>query len=73
MAETGAGEDVDRLNRVRIELERLDQEVRTLKRLLDEGGLGGHGEMVRLLRYMASRAERVAGMIEQSGNPGREP
>ena len=50
----------DKIKRVAIELDRLEQEVRTLQRLLDENRLDNAGEMSRLLRYLATSAERVA-------------
>ncbi len=60
----------DKIKRVAIELDRLDQEVRTLQRLLDENGLDHAEEMSRLLRYLATSAERVAVLVERAGSTG---
>ncbi|QQP93187.1 hypothetical protein IGS68_29080 (plasmid) [Skermanella sp. TT6] len=60
----------DKTRRIAIELDRLDQEVRTLQRLLDESGLDHPGEMSRRLRYLATSAERVAGLVERTGSAG---
>jgi hypothetical protein len=60
----------DKIKRVAIELDRLDQEVRTLQRLLDENGLENAGEMSRLLRYLATSAERIAVLMERAGSAG---
>jgi len=59
--------DEDEIRRVAIELDRLDQEVRTLQHLLDESGLGQAAEMSRRLRYLATSAERVAVLVERAG------
>ena len=61
--------DIDEeIRRVAIELDRLDQEVRTLQHLLDESGLEQGAEMSRCLRYLATSAERVAVLVERVGN-----
>jgi hypothetical protein len=60
----------DKIKRVAIELDRLEQEVRTLQRLLDENRLDNAGEMSRLLRYLATSAERVAVLVERAGSTG---
>jgi len=60
----------DRIKRVAIELDRLDQEVRTLQRLLDENGLDHGGEISRRLRYLATSAERIAVLVDRAGNAG---
>jgi hypothetical protein len=59
--------DEDEIRRVAIELDRLDQEVRTLRHLLDESGLDQAGELSRRLRYLATSAERVAVLVERAG------
>jgi hypothetical protein len=60
--------DEDEIRRVAIELDRLDQEVRTLQHLLDASGLVQAAEMSRRLRYLATSAERVAVLVERVGN-----
>ena len=62
-----SAKDEDEIRRVAIELDRLDQEVRTLRRLLDESGLDQAGELSRRLRYLATSAERVAVLVERAG------
>jgi hypothetical protein len=59
--------DEDDIRRVAIELDRLDQEVRTLQHLLEESGLDQAAEMSRRLRYLATSAERVAVLVERAG------
>jgi hypothetical protein len=63
-----SAKDEDEIRRVAIELDRLDQEVRTLQHLLDASGLVQAAEMSRRLRYLATSAERVAGLVERVGN-----
>ena len=60
--------DEDEIRRVAIELDRLDQEVRTLQHLLEESGLDQAAEMSRRLRYLATSAERVAVLVERAGS-----
>jgi hypothetical protein len=60
--------DENEIRRVTIELDRLDQEVRTLRHLLDESGLDQAAEMSRRLRYLATSAERVAVLVERAGD-----
>ena len=60
--------DEDEIRRVAIELDRLDQEVRTLQHLLDASGLVQAAEMSRRLRYLATSAERVAVLVERAGS-----
>jgi hypothetical protein len=60
--------DEDEIRRVAIELDRLDQEVRTLQHLLDESGLHQAAEMSRRLRYLATGAERIADLVERAGS-----
>jgi hypothetical protein len=60
--------DEDEIRRVAIELDRLDQEVRTLQHLLEESGLDQAVDMSRRLRYLATSAERVAVLVERAGS-----
>ena len=60
--------DENEIRRVAIELDRLDQEVRTLQHLLEESGLDQATEMSRRLRYLATSAERVAVLVERAGS-----
>ena len=57
----------DETRRIAIELDRLDQEVRVVEHMLDDAGVTrGADEMIRLLRHLASRAERIATLIEEA-------
>ena len=57
----------DETRRIAIELDRLDQEVRVVEHMLDDAGVArGADEMIRLLRHLASRAERIATLIEEA-------
>ena len=57
----------DEARRIAIELDRLDQEVRVMQRVLEEAGLsGGADELAQRLRYMATQAQRLADRVEKS-------
>jgi hypothetical protein len=57
--------DAEVTRRIAIEVERLDQEIRVIQHVLDEPGPGGDEELVRRLRYLATRANRIAEMVER--------
>jgi hypothetical protein len=67
--------DDDRLDesrRIAIELGRLDQEVRVIQHVLDDAGVpNGADEMIRMLRHLASRAERIAALVESAARSER--
>ncbi len=53
-----------------IELDRLDQEIRVIQPVLDDVGLGGSREIVQRLRYLATRANRLADRVEKGDKTG---
>ena len=56
--------------RIAIELDRLDQEVGVIQYVLEDAGLSGADEIVRRLRYLATRAHRLADRVEKGGKMG---
>jgi hypothetical protein len=53
------------MRRIAIELDRLSQKIRVIQHVLDDGGVECGDEIVRRLSYLATRARRIAEMVEQ--------
>jgi hypothetical protein len=54
--------------RVAIELDRLSQEIRVIQHMLDDSEPNCRDEMVRRLGHVATRAKRIAEMMENDTN-----
>jgi hypothetical protein len=56
------------VQRIAIALDRLGQEINAVRHVLDDGGPGSQEEMVRRLGHVATRAARIATMVENSAD-----
>jgi len=56
--------------RIAIELDRRDQEVRVIQHVLEDAGLSGADKIVWRLRYLATCAHRLADRVEKDGKTG---
>jgi hypothetical protein len=57
--------DAMETNRCSIELDRLEQEVRVIRHVLDDPGEEGRAGLVQRLRYLAASAQRLADRLER--------
>jgi len=58
-----SGESAETTRRIAIELDRLGQEIVVIRHVLDDGGPNCRAEMARRLSYLATCANRLAGLV----------
>lgn len=56
----------DTMRRIAVELDRLGQEVGATRHVLDDAEPNSREEMVRRLAHIATRANRIAAMVENA-------
>ena len=57
--------DIEAMRRIAIELDRLGQEVSAVRHVLDDAGPNCREETMRRLDHIATRATRIAAMVER--------